>query len=291
MGRNKKPKCVMILTEGPSDRAALTDFFTDLYSLVDEDIEVFFPLLREESLSENGDIEVNYNGDITSRKGITPENVLPMLLKMFIHPELKKHPAYEYPASVHEVIHLVDIDGVYLDDDRIVEAEPGETRDLPFYDDQSHMMVVRNRESIILRNQRKRENLKKLVETKRLRITMAKDQNSSREKPYKVFFFSSNLDHVLFGNANNESYNKVGDAIRFSNDFYGEPLKLANYFLRHPCATFEKKYEDSWKALADNSTNLAACTNINLLIEELLKQAKVKELPVNDVRAYNLHFR
>ena len=40
----------MILTEGPSDRAALTDFFTDLYSLINEDIEVFFPLLREESI-------------------------------------------------------------------------------------------------------------------------------------------------------------------------------------------------------------------------------------------------
>lgn len=75
----------MILTEGPSDRAALTDFFTDLYSMVDEEIEVFFPLLREESLSEDGDVDVHYNGDITSRNGVTPENILPLLLKMFIH--------------------------------------------------------------------------------------------------------------------------------------------------------------------------------------------------------------
>lgn len=288
MGRNKKPKCVMILTEGPSDRAALTDFFTDLYSLINEDIEVFFPLLREESISENGDIEVNYNGDITSRRGISPQNILPMLLKLFIHPELKKHPAYEYPASVHEVIHLVDIDGVYLDDNRIVEAEPGETRDLPFYDDQTHTIIVRNRESIILRNQRKRENLQHLVETKRLRITIDKDENSAREKPYKVFFFSSNLDHVLFGKANNESYNKVGDARKFSNDFFGEPLQLASYFLHHPCATSEKRYEDSWKALSENSSGLEACTNINILVEELLKRAKVKELPENDIRPYDL---
>ena len=286
LGKNKKPKCVMILTEGPSDRAALTDFFTDLYSLIDEDIEVFFPLLTEESISENGDIEVNYEGDITSRNGITPENVLPMLLKLFIHPELKKHPAYEYPASVHEVIHLVDIDGVYLEDDRIVEAAQGEKRKLPYYDDQNHRIIVRDKESIILRNQRKRENLKKLVETKRLRITMAKDDNSSREKPYRVFFFSSNLDHVLFGKANNENYNKVRDARSFGNDFYGETLKLASYFLHHPSATSEKKYRDSWKALSDNNATLNACTNINLLVEELLKQAKVKELPDNDIRAY-----
>jgi len=145
----------MILTEGPSDRAALTDFFTDLYSMVDEEIEVFFPLLREESLSEDGDVDVHFNGDITSRNGVTPENILPLLLKMFIHPELKKHPAYEYPSSVHEVIHLVDIDGVYLDDDRIIEAEPDETRELPYYDDQNHTVIVRNRDAILRRNQRK----------------------------------------------------------------------------------------------------------------------------------------
>ena len=284
MGKNKKPKCVMILTEGPSDRAALTAFFTDLYSMVDEDIEVFFPLLREESLSEDGDIDVHYNGDITSRNGVTPENVLPMLLKMFIHPELKKHPAYEYPASVHEVIHLVDIDGVYLDDDRIIEAGPEETRELPFYDDQNHTVIVRDRNAIIHRNQRKRENLAKLVETKKLRITMAKDENSAREKPYRVFFFSSNLDHVLFGKANNVSYNKVRDARDFSNDFYGEPLKLASYFVNHASAASEKSYRDSWTALSEEHASIEARTNINLLVEDLLKQAKIKSLPENDIR-------
>lgn len=284
LGKNKKPKCVMILTEGPSDRAALTDFFTDLYSMVDEEIEVFFPLLREESLSEDGDVDVHYNGDITSRNGVTPENILPLLLKMFIHPELKKHPAYEYPSSVHEVIHLVDIDGVYLDDNRIIEAEPGETRELPYYDDQNHTVIVKNRNAILRRNQRKRENLAKLIETKRLRITMAKDENSSREKPYRVFFFSSNLDHVLFGNANNERYNKLKEAKNFSNDFYGEPLKLASYLVNHACAVSEKSYRDSWTALSEKGSSLKACTNINLLVEDLLRQAKVTALPENDMR-------
>lgn len=276
----------MILTEGPSDRAALTDFFTDLYSQIDENIEVFFPLLREESLSEDGDIEINYNGDITSRNGVTPDNVLPMLLKMFIHPELKKHPAYEYPASVHEVIHLVDIDGVYIDDERIVNASPEDSRELPYYDDQNHLIVVKDRDAIIMRNARKRDNLAKLVETKRLRITMEKGANEAKEKPYRVFFFSSNLDHVLFGKANNESYNKVRDARGFGNDFFGEPLKLASYFMNHPNATAEKTYLESWKALSENGCSLEACTNINLLVEDLIKKAKVKSLPENDIRPY-----
>lgn len=276
----------MILTEGPSDRAALTDFFTELYSLIDEDIEVFFPLLTEESLSEDGDIEVNYNGDITSRNGINQDNVLPMLLKMFIHPELKKHPAYEYPASVQEVIHIVDIDGAYLDESRIVNAESGETRELPYYDDQNHIVIVKDRDTFIQRNMQKRENLEKLVNTKRLRITMSKGENEAKEKPYRVFFFSSNLDHVLFGKANNESYNKVGDARKFGNDFYGEPLKLASYFIHHPCATPAGNYFDSWSSLSENDCSLQPCTNINILVDDLLKRARIKDLPENDIRSY-----
>ena len=276
----------MILTEGPSDKAALTGFFTELYSLIDEDIEVFFPVLSEDCITGNGDVEEIYNGDITSRNGVEPDNILPMLLKMFIHPELKKHEAYEYPSSVYEVIHLVDIDGVYLDDDRIVQADQNETRDLPYYDDRNNTIIVRNRDWIIDRNRRKRENLAKLVETKRLRITMAKDENTAREKPYKVYYFSSNLDHVLFGKANNESRNKVGDARRFSNDFYEEPLKMAAYFMNHPCAVSEQDYYDSWKTLSENSSSLEAATNINLLVDDLLKRAKIKELPENDIRSY-----
>ena len=286
MAKNKKPKCVMVLTEGPSDRAALTGFFQDLYSLIDEDIEVFFPVFQEESISEDGEIEMNYNGDITSRNGITPDNVLPMLLKLFIHPELKKRPAYNYPKYIHEIIHLVDIDGVYIDDDRIVTADQSETRKLPYYDDQNHILIVKNREAIINRNKRKRDNLKKLFETKRLKITIAKDENSAREKPYRVFYFSTNLDHVLFGKANNESFNKVDDAKKISNDFYGESLKMASFLLHHPSSVPEMSYDDSWEMLTKNNYSLEASTNINILIKDLLKQAKVKDLPENDIRSY-----
>lgn len=274
----------MILTEGKSDRAALTGFFTDLYAMIDEKIEVFFPLLTEEHLTQNGTIENNYDGDITSRNGITPDNILPLLLKMFIHPELRKHPAYEYPGSVHEVIHLVDIDGVFLDDSRIMNADPDEMRELPYYDEQSHTIIVRDKDSIIARNEKKRKNLKKLVETKRLRITTAKDENSSRDKPYKVFYFSSNLDHVLFGKPNNEAYNKVKDARQFSNRFFDEPLKLASYFVNHPCASQEINYQDSWNALMENDYSLKPSTNINILIKELLKKARIQELPKNEIK-------
>ena len=265
----------MILSEGPSDRAALTGFFTDLYAMIDPDIEVFFPRLHEEYFDEDGNVEVNYNGDITSRSGINKDNVLPMLLKLFIHPELKKHPAYEYPASVCEVIHLVDIDGVYLKDSKIQNDE-GQHAKLPYYDDESNIISARNRDRILERNQRKRANLSKMISTDKLIITMEKDSNESRKKPYRVFFFSRDLDHVLYGKANNDHHNKVNDAQSFANQYYDEPLEMAKFFLELECASPVTDYQGSWEWLMNDQDTLSPRTNINVLVMDLLKRAKVK---------------
>jgi len=266
----------MVLTEGSSDRAAFNGFFTDLYSIIDPDIEVFFPLLSEESLNKNGEVEINYNGDITSRHGINEKNILPMLLKLFIHPELKKHPAYEYPASVVEVIHLVDIDGAYLNDNHILTAEEDEARRLPFYDTETSCIIAKNRNVIIDRNLRKRRNLDTLVNTKRLRITMAEGENESKDKPYRVFYFSSNLDHVLFDKANNESFNKVRDAKAFANQFYNDPVDMARELLNHEAASKALNYKDSWDLVMKEHDEIMRKTNIDVLVRDLLTRAKIE---------------
>ena len=264
----------MILSEGPSDRVALSEFFTNLYSMIDPDIEVLFPRLSEEFLDDDGKVDFKYNGDITSRFGINGNNVLPMLLKMFIHPELKKHPAYKYPASVYEIIHLVDIDGVYLKDGKIQNSEDQNIK-CPYYDDGNNIIITKDREALIDRNQRKRENLDRLINTKRLRITMEKDANESKGKPYRVFFFSRDLDHVLYGKSNNEHYNKVDDAQKFANKYYDDPLAMAKFFINHACASPVVDYKGSWQWLKDDHDTLMPRTNINVLILDLLKRAKV----------------
>lgn len=268
----KKPKCVMILTEGRSDRAALSGFFTDLYARIDSDIEVFFPVLCEESIDKEGNIETNYDGDITSRNGINEENILPLILKLFVHPELCKHPAYEYPSSVVEIIHLVDIDGVYLDDNQIVSSESGIILKHPYYDIENNKIVANDRDVIIDRNRRKRANLEKLVNTKRIRITMTKDANASRDKRYRVFYFSANLDHVLFGNANNESFNKIPEATKFANRYYNDSDGMADFFVNHVGAVSAKSYQESWDFVKSDNKTLTPRTNINILINELISK-------------------
>ena len=264
----------MILSEGPSDRAALTGFFTSLYEMIDPDIEVFFPILSEESLNEEGITRVKYNGDITTRYGINQDNILPLILKLFIHPELKKHPAYDYPKYIYEVIHLVDIDGAYLKDSNILKYVKNDM-ELPYYDDKQNHILTDDVSSLIDRNKRKRENLNKMIYAGKLRITVEKGANESREKPYRVYYFSTNLDHILHDRANNERYFKVRDAEDFANRYYDDPLKMAEFFLNHEAASPVTDYEGSWQWLMEEDT-LSPKTNINVLIKDLLDRTKKK---------------
>lgn len=270
----RKPKCVLILTEGKSDRSALSGLFQDIYSCIDEDIEVFFPILKEDSFNNNGDKETHFDGDITSRNGVDENNILGLLMKMFIHPELEKHPAYKTPSSICEIIHLVDIDGAFLNKRNVLTAPDVFGKKLPHYDVANNTIVARDRSSIVDRNIRKRKNLEKLISTRKLNVTLSAESGESREKPYRVYYFSSNLDHVLHGDANMPSYLKVPHANRFANE-YDNWKDMAKFLLNHPCAVTTKNYLESWEILM-NSNTLSPMTNINLLIADLLKRANVK---------------
>lgn len=269
-----KPKCVIVLTEGPSDRSSLGGFIQDAFSQIDDEIEVFFARLSEDVLNEQGDIETHYDGDITTRRGINENNILPMLLKLFIHPELEKHPAYKSPSSICEIIHLVDIDGAFLNKRNVLVAPTDFEKKLPYYDVANNTIIARDRSSIVDRNIIKRKNLERLINTKKLNVTLSEESSESREKPYRVYYFSSNLDHVLHGDANMPSYLKVPKANRFANE-HDDWKDMANFLLNHPCAVNTKNYQESWEILM-NSNTLNPITNINLLVADLIKRANVK---------------
>ena len=70
-------------------------------------------------------------------------------MKMFIHPELEKHPAYKSPSSICEIIHLVDIDGAFLNKRNVLTAPDDFGKKLPHYDVDNNIIVARDRSSIV----------------------------------------------------------------------------------------------------------------------------------------------
>ena len=106
MGKRPKKKIVLVLVEGQSDINALSYAIPQLYDDIDEEYEVFFPVLHDEKQT---------GGDITSKYGVRPDNIERLISKLFIDDFLKDYGLY--PKDITEIIQIVDVDGVFIDDD------------------------------------------------------------------------------------------------------------------------------------------------------------------------------
>lgn len=76
MGKRPKRKIVLFLVEGKSDREALQLAIPELYDQIDENIEVFFPVMVENE-DEKG-------GDITSKFKVYPNNIEDKIYELFL---------------------------------------------------------------------------------------------------------------------------------------------------------------------------------------------------------------
>ena len=124
-----RKKIVFVIVEGPSDDEALGVIFTRLYDKNAVHVEIT-------------------HGDITSDFSVNPGNIVSRignLVRGYAR-------SYHYRAAdFQEVIHLIDMDGAYVDESRIVK---GNTRGF-FYTENE--ISCKNPEKILLRNEHKKE--------------------------------------------------------------------------------------------------------------------------------------
>lgn len=102
---------------------------------------------------------------------------------------------------------------------------------------------------MIERNGRKRANLNYLSSISTLSI-------QSKKPRYSVFFFSSNLDHFLHGDANMNSREKVFKADEYATRYELDPLKLASDIKAKSGALVDKSYEESWEYIKSGNRSL-----------------------------------
>lgn len=268
----KNKRCVLVLTEGFSDRTLLTPVLSDLFEMIDPDIDVFFPHLREDYITRGGKVEYRYDGDITSRYGVNSANIESLVLKLFVLPFMEAHPAYKAPRHIEEVIHIVDLDGAFIPKENVREMDAEDRRPQPFYSAEEGAIFTRDVTGIRYRNVMKRLNLKRLISDNRLFINFDQNSDEGRSRPYHVYYFASNMDHVMHGNANMPSYEKADLAAKVANEYFEDPVGMANMFINHPCAVKGMNYRESWEHVQEGLNSLGRETNINLLFKELLSR-------------------
>lgn len=134
MGKRPKRKIVLFLVEGKSDREALQLAIPELYDEIDEDIEVYFPIIRKEEEEKGGDItSTNYENKQGKHYWVHPSNIEEAIYELFLDDFFDKEKIL--PKDISEIIQIVDTDGAYIPNECVVLDSSLSEEDSPFYKD------------------------------------------------------------------------------------------------------------------------------------------------------------
>lgn len=248
---NSRTNVVIYIVEGKSEVECLRPVLSSLYDKTNPKYEVFFPpMIEEKGLNR---------GDITSKIGITPGNISGCIMKLYIDPFLNR---FGLEASdIGEIVHIVDLDGAYIVDENIVED-----KSLEKYHYTESVICANSAESVKNRNALKRANIDYLTTRNYLL-----HKNSGYSIPYSIYFFSSNLDHFLHGDANvAEGKDKVEKAQLFAAQYEDNPHDFIKAIKGRDGALVGKTYEESWDYIKQrNNNSLMPHTNINILLDRI----------------------
>lgn len=225
-----KKKIVFVLVEGDSDRIALA-------SLINKKFE-----------SDIVHVEVAMCDIFTkaTSNAINIQNTIAAFIKNYL-----KANKYE-KEDILQVIQITDMDGIYVDDSKVVYQQ--NTIDPIYCDDCIKTCEV---DSLIHRNEKKRVLLNK----------MSTCDSVYNGIPYKIYYMSCNLDHVLYDKRNSKSRNKKQDAKRFQleyDDKYDEFVELLNKYSGNK----NYSYKESWDFIKKDCNSLNRYNNLNIVFKK-----------------------
>lgn len=220
----KAKKIVLFIVEGITDQTCLGYIMSEL--LKEESVHFFLT-----------------NGDITSKYGSTPANI-----KANIGNIVKQFSGNIFKAKdFQEVIHLIDTDGAFIPDDRIISSDTHGTR----YD--TNDIATNHVDIMQKRNQQKAAILDQLIHMNTVWKVI----------PYHAYFFSCNLDHVLHGNSNLDRIEKNALANAFEKKYMHSPEKFVD-FINNNNFTVPGDFKDSWTFIKDDTNSLKRYSNFHL---------------------------
>lgn len=228
-----RKKIVLVIVEGPSDDTALG---IGLSQVFDKD-KVYIHIMH---------------GDITTRNGVTALNIVSI-----IGDEVRRYArSQHYRASdFKQIIHIVDTDGVYIPDEKIYKGSG-----LSKVTYESDGIYTENVDGIKERNDLKRKNLSKL-----------RVQGTIWKVPYRVYYMSCNLDHVLYDIRNSSDNDKENNAYKFARKYKGRKQEFIE-FLCHSSFSVEGDFRKSWEYIEHEMNSIDRHTNINICIKDEIEE-------------------
>lgn len=227
-----RKKVVLFIVEGITDQESLELLLTEF---IQDDNQIIFEVV---------------GGDITSDKDVNSTNIKSKITDIIKDGGKRKFRARDYL----EVIHLVDMDAVFISENNIYQDE---SLDKFIYKDDG--IYAKNIETVIKRNNKKKNLLNLLLSTNKVYKTV----------PYRVFYFSCNLEHVLHNEVEIEDKMKI----KYAEDFQDKYIDDLDGFVDLICNstfTVDKDYKESWDFIKQDNNSIKRFTNFNILLNDYL---------------------
>lgn len=219
-------KVVVFIVEGPSDEAALGTIMKEYFS----SNEVQFIVVH---------------GDITLKDYVSSADILKKINEQIEGVKIR----YRYNQDDFiKIIHIVDMDGVYISDTDIVETD---VEKIQYYEDH---IDAKYANIIAERNKRKGDILYKLRKTGKINGI-----------PYRIYFNSCNLEHVLYGELkeySDEEKQILSDD--FADRYDGKAGEFIEFLFSSNIAV-QGTYQKTWNYIEKELNSLKRHTNMHLI--------------------------
>ena len=234
-----RKKIVLVIVEGVSDDTALGIALANFY---DKDT-VYIQIMH---------------GDITTKRGNSPQNIVSKVGNVISQFAKSNH----YTArDFKQIIHIVDTDGVYIPDDKVIKDL--ECQGILYETDGIH---TTDTQGVINRNKQKRDNLYRL-----------RSCTNIWRVPYRVYYMSCNLDHVLHDKRNSTEKEKENDAYAFAKKYKDNPEGFVK-FLCESEFSVKEEFKASWEYIEKEMNSIERYTNLCICLEE---ENKIKDVTVH----------
>lgn len=222
-----RKKIILFIVEGINDKTCLEGVLEKIL----ESEEVRFQITE---------------GDITTRHGIDEHKIRNEIGKIVRAFKDKYHLK---PEHFMEVVHIIDTDGLFLKEDSVYYADVEE----PLYmDDGIYTAKVGE---MLERNKRKSAAVERMLGISTVLKTIS----------YSVYYFSSNMDHVLHNQANLSKEEKEDLADSFDEEYADKPEEFVR-LMRESSFTVEGTYEETWDFIRLDKNSVKRFSNFGVYL-------------------------
>ena len=227
-------KVVIIIVEGDSDEELLINRLREIY----RDNEIRFE-------PQNGDIFYDRNSH-KSIKALIGDVALSVIKK-------RKYK----PSDILAILHIMDTDGCFIDNDKII-IDSSQIKQTLYTIESIKVIDDKQQNRIIERNQKRSQNIK---EINCISSIVSKRFN------YQLYYFSRNLEHVIFNEPNPKDELKCDKIEEFLNNL-SEPIEqfLSRYMPNYSKTDYCGEFKHSWSFIEQGTNSLKRFTNVPLII-------------------------